>query len=484
MSSRRPTSIPAMLLHLARLYPRHAAGVVAVAAGVVVTVGLASSSVSSSTSVERVGAVATTASQATASQTTASRTVLGVGVCSTRPVLCVSDATCGAGARCVDPHDLRGLVLRHRSPGVRDDGIPVFPSMVWAGEGYGLAWSGLSDEGTEVWFARASAAGQRLGAPLRVTRSPSQKVFPVVVASPAGYLVAWTDLRDDGDVSVWMQRLDRGGATQGQPVRIPQEAGLSFLPRAVWNGREYAVVWYHLASQRDFSLRLARFTPDGARVGADSTISTQILPTGAPGFAWMGDGYGVAWSTLAPRGGEGQTLLAGVGVGGDAAPPFRITGVRGQNGAVALAWAKGHFGAVWEDDITLDDEDDLLGRLAFAGVTPSALVVPRRELTPRDALYSQPSLVWTGTQYGFTWARVGDNGADVFFRRLDDKGQGVGAPLKFTAGALGLFPTLAWSGTEFAVAWTHLGARGFQLRLGRIDGNGRRVGGDTVIVDG
>ena len=114
--------------------------------------------------------------------------------------------------------------------------------------------------------------------------------------------------------------------------------------------------------------------------------------------------------------------------------------------------------------------------------TPDALAVPRRELTPRDALYTQPTLAWTGSQYGLTWARVGSDGADVFFRRLDDKGQNVGDPLKFTGGALGIFPTLTWNGTEFAVAWTHLGARGFQLRFGRIDANGRRVGGDAVLA--
>lgn len=476
MTHRRPTTIPAMLLHLARLHPAHAGAALAVTAVGALAAGLALRPAPAPLPAGRVTVFPASPASPVA------RSVLGVGVCSTRPVVCVSDATCGAGARCVDPNDLRGLVLRHRSPGTREDEIPVFPAMAWGGEGYGLAWSGLSDESADVWFARASAAGQRLGNPVRVTRSPSVKVFPSVAASPAGYAVTWTDIRDDGDVSVWMQRLDRAGAAQGQPARIPQGAGLSLLPRVVWNGREYAVLWYHLASQSDLSVRFARFTPDGARVGADATVAAGVLPTGAPGFAWMGDGYGAAWSTIAPRGNEGQTMFARIGAGGEASTPFRVSSVRGQNGAVTLAWAKGHFGAVWEDDVTLDDEEAALGRLAFAGVTPTSLAVPRRELTPRDALYTQPSLAWTGAQYGLTWARVGSDGADVYFRRLDDKGQNVGDPLKFTAGAIGIFPTLAWSGTEFAVAWTHLGARGFQLRFGRIDANGRRVGNDGVIA--
>lgn len=470
MTHRRPTTIPAMLLHLARLHPARAT----VAALSVTAVGAL------------VGGLAlrpAPAAPASPGLTSAARSVLGVGVCSTRPLVCVSDATCGAGGRCVDAHDLRGLVMRHRAPGASEDEIPVFPTMTWSGEGYGLAWSGLSDESADVWFARASAAGQRLGSPVRVTRSSSVKIFPAVAASPAGYAITWTDISDDGDISVWMQRLDRAGAAQGQPARIPQAAGLALLPRVVWNGREYAVLWYHLASPSDVSVRFARFTPDGARVGSDSTVVAQALPTGAPGFAWMGDAYGAAWSAMAPRGNEGQTLFTRIGAGGEGGTPFRVATVNGQNGAVSLTWAKGHFGAVWEDNISLDDEETPLGRLAFAGVTPTSLAVPRRDLTPRDALYTQPTVAWTGAQYGLTWARVSSDGADVFFRRLDDRGQNVGDVIKLTAGAIGIFPTLAWSGTEFAVAWTHLGARGFQLRFGRIDANGRRVGGDAVIAD-
>lgn len=477
MTTRRPTTIPAMLLHLARLHPTHARTALAVVAVGSLGVGLA---------LRRPAPPAPAAARPMVTvfpaSPAAARSVLGVGVCSTRPMVCVSDATCGAGGRCVDPHDLRGLVLRHRTPGTLEDEIPIFPSMTWSGEGYGLAWSGLSDESADVWFARASAAGQRLGAPLRVTRSSSVKLFPTVAASPAGYAITWTDIGDDGDISIWMQRLDRGGVAQGQPARIPQATGLALLPRVVWNGSEYAVLWYHLASQSDVSVRFARFTPDGARVGADSTVVPQVMPTGVPGFAWMGDAYGAAWSSMPARGNESTTNFARIGAGGEGGTPLRVSSVRGQNGAVSLTWAKGHFGAVWEDNITLDDEEAPLGRLAFAGVTPTSIAVPRRELTPRDALYTQPTLAWTGAQYGLTWARVGGDGADVYFRRLDAEGKNVGDALKFTSGAMGIFPTLAWSGTEFAVAWTNLGARGFQLRFARIDANGRRVGNEAVIA--
>lgn len=465
---RRPTTIPGMLLFLARQSLARSA----------TARGLALAALGAT--VLAVGAA--TMHRAPAAEHHAPRHVapLGVGLCAASGAVCVSDLTCGRGDRCVDSHDLRGLIARVRAPGTRDDEIPLFPSLVWNGEGYAAAWSGLSDDNADLWFARASAAGQRIGQPVRLTRSPSVKAFASLATSPAGYGLAWTDIRDD-DVSVWFARLNRSGALQGEAARLPAPGGADLLPRVVWNGHEYAVIWYHLASS-DLSLRLARVAPDGTRVDGEKIIVPQTIPSGAPGFAWNGDAYGIGWSAVASRGDQAQTLFTRVGAGGEASAPFRVVQHRGQNGNVTLAWARDHFGLVWEDDVSLEDEEAPISRLAFAGVKPDALAVPRRDITQRDALYTQATLAWTGSQYGLTWARVGSDGADVFFGRLDARGAMQGAPLKLTAGALGIFPSLAWSGTEFAAVWTHLGARGFQLRFGRIDTNGRRVGGDTVLA--
>ncbi len=70
----------------------------------------------------------------------------------------------------------------------------------------------------------------------------------------------------------------------------------------------------------------------------------------------------------------------------------------------------------------------------------------------------------------------------MFFNRLDAQGAPSRSPIRFTAGALGLFPSMAWSGREFGVAWTHIGARGIQLRFARVNSEGKRVGDDVAIA--
>lgn len=406
--------------------------------------------------------------------------LLTAGRCAHTGQLCVSDATCGTGDRCTDPNDLRGAIVRASGAHALDDSIPLSASLVWNGEGYGVAWIDLNDENFELYFARLSAAGQRLGSPVRVTRSDGIKVLPNLVASPAGYALTWTDVGEDA-ATVYLQRLGRDGSLQGKPVKVPTGSDLDLAAAATWNGREYAVAWYHLELRTQMGLRFARFGADGSRVGKESVLHQGFLATGAPGMAFMGDGYGVGWSTFIPRDETSQTLFVRVGAGGEGDRPVTVANAQGRNGGTSLAWNGRHFGMVWEDGITLDDEDVPLGALAFAGVSPTAVVVPRKNLTGRDALSVLPTLAWNGQSYGLGWTRLSSDGADVFFSLANDQGNLTGTPLRLTTHALGLMPSAVYNGTEFAIAWTHASAEGVHLRLARIDASGRRVGGDVVI---
>lgn len=403
------------------------------------------------------------------------------GACVASGAFCVNDLTCGRGDRCADPRDVMGTLARALGPGTRDDALPISPTVAWNGDGWAVAWSAIEDEAAEIYFARANAAGQRVGAPVRLTRSGSLKVLPSLAASPDGYAVTWTDVADDA-ISTWVLRLDKAGAPRGAPARLSGAQGLGIASRVVWNGHDYALAWYNATSAQDLALRFARVGADGSRVGEERSIAERILPTGLFDLRSMGDGYGAGWSAQGGRGAAAQSVFVRVGAGGEGGSPLRVASTQGQNGSVALAWNGRHFGYVWEDSVSLDEEDAMLSRLAFAGVTPGSVAVPRRELTPRDAYFTQATLTAAGSQYGLTYARIADDGADVFFNRLDAQGVPARNPIRFTQGALGLFPSMAWSGTEFGVAWTHIGARGIQLRFARVNAEGKRVGDDVALV--
>ncbi len=469
---RRPTTIVGMLLHLARHRVARAPRVALLGVATALA-GLGSLAVGS------VARVPDAQPPAVDAQTHVHVEPFG-GRCQASGVFCVSDLVCGRGDHCVDPHGLAARLATMRGPGSLEDAIPITPSLAWNGEGWSVAWSALEEEQADLYFARTDAAGRRIGQPVRVTRSASLKVLPSLAASPGGYALTWTEIGDDG-VTAWVQRLDRNGASRGTPVRLSSQQGLGLASRAVWNGHDYAFAWYNASSATDLAIRFARINEAGEAVGDARNLAERVMPMGLFDLRSMGDGYGAAWSDQGSRGGQGQTVFVRVGAGGEASQPTRVA--PGSNGTVALTWAGRHFGAVWEDALSLDDEEAPRSRLAFAGVAPGQIAVPRRELTPRDAYVTQASIAWSGAQYGLAWARIGDDGADVFFNRLDAQGAPGRTPVRLTQGAIGIFPSMAWSGSEFAVVWTHIGARGIQLRLGRINADGRRVGDDVTLAD-
>jgi hypothetical protein len=470
---RRPNTISGMLAHLARFYIARSPRIAALAT--VTVTGLGMLAVHQRAEVPEVPVYRTAISHPVVAP-------LG-GNCSQSETFCVSDSMCSRGDHCVDTTHalatLRNAAVQH---GIRDDdALPISPSLTYNGEGWSLVWSALTDESADLWFARANAAGQRIGQPVRLTRSPTLKILPSLASSPDGYAVAYTEVGDEG-VSAWMQRLDRTGAVKGSPIRLGAASSLDIAPRTVWNGHDFATIWYHADSPSDLSVRFVRIAPDGSRVGNERAIAEKIIPTGIADLRAMTDGYGAAWSSIAPRGDNGQTVFVRVGQNGEASAPMRVAAAQGQNGSVSLAWSSQSFGVLWEDNMSIDDQDEPLSRLAFAGVTPTSVSIPRRELTPRDAFHTQASLVWGTSQYGVAYARLASDGADVFFNRLSAQGEPSRAPLKFTAGALGLFPTLAHSGSEFGISWLHLGARGIELRFARVNAEGKRVGNDTVMA--
>ena len=65
----------------------------------------------------------------------------------------------------------------------------------------------------------------------------------------------------------------------------------------------------------------------------------------------------------------------------------------------------------------------------------------------------EPTIVWTGTEYGVAWNDF-RTGEDIYFARLDASGDKIGGDLVVTdpsAEAYG--SSLVWTGSGFGVAW-------------------------------
>jgi len=464
---RRPSSIPGMLIHLARIdRARHPGRWRALGLGLVAAAALPA-----------YRAARPAASPPSAASPHRPRQVLVVGgQCARSRAFCATDLTCGAGDRCVDATGLSARLLR-AAP--RDADAWISPTLTATADGWALAFLGIEDERLDLWFARLGADGRRAGNARRLTNADSVKVIPDLAAGASGFGVTYTEVGEN-DVATRLLRLDAQGAPQGQPTTLGGE-GFNFGGRVAWNGQEYATAWFNVSVATQMSARFARYTPAGARVGADANLHGRFAATGTLDLAFTGDAYGVAFNTFIPRDERSETLFLRVGAGGEASAPLKVAQRAERCGSAALAWSGRNFGLLWEDELSAEDDDTPLNRIAFAAASPGRVDVPRREVTRRDRFQVQPVIAFGGGVYAAAWTTIGDDGLDVWLARLDGEGKPLGPVVQVTKNSMGLLPSLAWNGREFGIAWTDVRGGGIDVWFSRFDPQGRRVGEELRV---
>ncbi|MGQ9677934.1 MAG: hypothetical protein ACUVUD_01450 [bacterium] len=85
-----------------------------------------------------------------------------------------------------------------------------------------IAWTDKRNGNEDIYAQRFDAAGNRLGAELRVNddESSTAQNSPAVVSSPdGGYLIFWSDNRN-GNFEIYGQQVDRNGSPQGGNFQV------------------------------------------------------------------------------------------------------------------------------------------------------------------------------------------------------------------------------------------------------------------------
>lgn len=401
-----------------------------------------------------------------------------VGQCAASQQVCVADSMCGAGDRCVDPLHLDARIQQRVD--AHDESVNVFPHVVADGEGYGVAWASITDETSDIWFARLDANGRRKGAAVQLTRGGSVRLRPRVARGPAGWAVGWLDVGEDG-VASYVQRLDGEGRAQGTATRVGS-GEFVILSEVVANGAQYGGAFLAASASNQMTVNLVRFTQDGTAVGAPVTVAANQLVLGTVGLTTVGQGWFVGWNHFVPRDERAETYVAMV-AGERAAAPVRLDAHAGRNGSTALDFGPGAgIGAVWEDQFEEVDDDSLRNGLAFGGLSNPTTAIPRKAVTDRRAMVFQPSLAGAGEQHGLVFTRLEDDLPTVQFGRLDARGTVVGSIGQLNSRtSLAVLGSLAWNGRNYAAAWTQIDRDGVSLRLVRLDAQGRRIGSDLPI---
>ncbi len=173
------------------------------------------------------------------------------------------------------------------------EGVAEYPSIVWTGSEYGVAWNDTRDGNLEIYFARLDGQGTKIGGDVRVSEAAGTSYAPSLVWTGQEYAVAWYDDRD-GLPQIRLARLSAAGQKLGGDVQVATTADIPG-PSLVWTGGQYAVAW---SDKRDGTTRvyLAHLSAAGQKLGPDQLVSCGAAKAQGPSLTWTGGQLAVSWT--------------------------------------------------------------------------------------------------------------------------------------------------------------------------------------------
>jgi hypothetical protein len=116
-------------------------------------------------------------------------------------------------------------------------------SLAWTGSGYGVAYAEGSGDSRHVLLARLDASGGLVGSPEQVTDAQAASGDrPIVAWTGDEYGLVWRDTRDGND-EVYFARVDAAGDEIGAEMRLTDSGADSVTPTLGWTGTEYGLAW-------------------------------------------------------------------------------------------------------------------------------------------------------------------------------------------------------------------------------------------------
>jgi len=322
-------------------------------------------------------------------------------------------------------------------------------SVVWTGSEFGLAWEDNRDGNYEIYFARVSAAGALIGSALRVTNQASFSYDPSLCWTGSEFGLAWEDYRD-GNYEIYFARVSASGAKVGLDTKITAGASYSYDPSLAWSSMngQYGLAWHDLRDG-NYEIYLTRLSQAGVKLALDKRITFDAAASYYPSLVAAGSEYGVAWQDK-PDGNDDEIYFARIAADGDTlGGAVRVSFADDSSQVPSLAWSGTEYGVAWADRRSGSSEV-YFERLAASGDT-----LGHDLKASADGLNSRAaSLVWAGTEFGLAWSDSRDGVEEIYFARVGADGAKVGADLRVTGSAgISKNPWLAFTGSEFGVGF-------------------------------
>ncbi len=292
-------------------------------------------------------------------------------------------------------------------------------SLVWTGTEYGVVWNDCRNGIYEIYFTRISVSGLKVGNDTRISDDDGHNSYkPSLVWTGSEYGVSWEDERN-GNREIYFTKINASGSKIGNDTRISADDDHnSFNASLVWTGSEYGVAWGDDQNEY-YETYFARINASGSKIGYDTRISANDdYDSFNPSLVWTGSEYGVAWHDYRDEDYEiyfARISPSGLKIGYDT----RIS-INDDYDSLnpSLVWTGAEYGVSWEDYRNGDRE------IYFARISSSGLKIGNdtRISTNDEHSSSNPSLVWTGSEYGVSWSDFRNEDREIYFARLNTSG--------------------------------------------------------------
>jgi hypothetical protein len=337
-----------------------------------------------------------------------------------------------------------------------------YPAVAASSSGYLVVWEDGRQfwVGTDIYGARVSNSGvvSPAGGSVISTRQNAQQ-WPAVAASGTNYLVVWTDDRNAGTTGwdIYGVRVTGAGVVSDpNGLAICKAAGDQEEPVVASNGNGYLVAWSDGRNDATTGWDIYGTRVSTAGLVLDTNgIAICTAPNGQGenlAVASCGGDYLVVWGDIRTDT-SGDIYGARVTSGGTVSDPSGIpicTAARGQGTPAVAANGNGYL-VVWTDDRNANA--DIYGaRVSTAGTVldPGGFALCRAALNQ-----SLPAVAAIGGDYLVVWEDDRNGGLDTYGARfLSGNGMPDGSGFRIgTASTDYRIPALATDGTNYVVVW-------------------------------
>jgi len=284
-----------------------------------------------------------------------------------------------------------------------------FPSLAWTGSEFGIVWADDRSGRREIYFTRLDPDGTALVPDTAIVTSPRDATFPFLLWNGTEFGVVWLDNRDDQyDHEVYFARFTAAGVRLGGEVRVTTAAYLPATPRLAWNGAGYGLSWGDYRGGGGQRVYFTRLNYAGAKLVPEQQISDANSSVDGPSLVWTGSEYGVAWED--DRNGNGLDIYFNRldSTGARFEQDLRVT-IPDSFSSVApsLAWTGAEYGLAWADG------RDLQSDIYFCSLTAQGQKIGQEVRGTQTAgLSGSPSMAWNGSDFAVGFKDQGDPPVD------------------------------------------------------------------------